>query len=182
MFLSCFILNENSLSTKICMIRRCATGSKLKRVNRDENSEEIVWSYGDLLYSLCLISFVLISGIVQHLDNAFLWREYISDLILIFLSSNSRLLKNTEKLQTNKFHKSQILDYSYSAELFWAAEFMRNLTHICPIFSFYTPWKQQKTFGFLVFSRGVKWEYWPEMGYKVYWLDYALHLRWRFHL
>ena len=118
MFLSCFILNENSLSTKICMIRRCATGSKLKRVNRDENSEEIVWSYGDLLYSLCLISFVLISGIVQHLDNAFLWREYRSDLILIFLASNSRLLKNTEKLQTNKFHKSQILDYSYSAELF----------------------------------------------------------------
>ena len=32
------------------------------------------------------------------------------------------------------------------------------------MFPFYTPWKYQKTFGFLVFSGGIKWEHWPEMG------------------
>ena len=31
---------------------------------------------------------------------------------------------------------------------------------------FYTHRKHQKTFGFLVFSGGVKWEHWPEMGYR----------------
>ena len=32
------------------------------------------------------------------------------------------------------------------------------------MFPFYNPWKHQETFGFMVFSRGVKWEYWPEKG------------------
>ena len=32
-----------------------------------------------------------------------------------------------------------------------------------PMFPFYTPWKRQKTFGFLVFSRGMKWKHWLEM-------------------
>ena len=31
------------------------------------------------------------------------------------------------------------------------------------MFPFYTPWKHQKTFSLLVFSGGMKWEYWPEM-------------------
>ena len=38
------------------------------------------------------------------------------------------------------------------------------LTHFWPVFPFYTPWKHQKTKGFLVFSGGMKWEPWPEMG------------------
>ena len=32
------------------------------------------------------------------------------------------------------------------------------------MFPFYIPRKQQKTKGFLVFSRDIKWEHWPEMG------------------
>ena len=28
------------------------------------------------------------------------------------------------------------------------------------MFPFYTPWKYQKTFGLVVFSGGLKWEYW----------------------
>ena len=28
------------------------------------------------------------------------------------------------------------------------------------MFLFYTPWKHQKNFGFLVFSRVIKWEHW----------------------
>ena len=38
------------------------------------------------------------------------------------------------------------------------------LTHFWPMFPFYTPRKRQGTFDFLVFSGGIKWEHWPEMG------------------
>ena len=38
------------------------------------------------------------------------------------------------------------------------------LTHFRPVFPFYTPWKRQKTFGFLTFSGGIEREHWPEMG------------------
>ena len=37
-----------------------------------------------------------------------------------------------------------------------------HLTHSWPMFPFYTPWKHPKTFGFLLFSGGIKWEHWPE--------------------
>ena len=33
------------------------------------------------------------------------------------------------------------------------------LIHFRPMFPFYILWKYQKTFGFLVFSGGIKWEY-----------------------
>ena len=38
---------------------------------------------------------------------------------------------------------------------------LMSLTHFWPMFPFYTPWKHQKTKGFLVFSGGTKWEHWP---------------------
>ena len=41
------------------------------------------------------------------------------------------------------------------------------LTHYCPVFSFYNPWKYQKTVGFLMFSRGIKSEHWTVMGSKI---------------
>ena len=55
-----------------------------------------------------------------------------------------------------------------------------NLTHFWIIFPFHTSWKHQNTFGFLIstfdflmFSRGMKWEHWPEMwreeGWKSSW-------------
>ena len=34
------------------------------------------------------------------------------------------------------------------------------------MFPFYTPWKHQKTKGFLLFSGGIKWDHWPEIGLK----------------
>ena len=37
-------------------------------------------------------------------------------------------------------------------------------THFWPMFPFYTPWKHQNTKRFLVFSGGINWEYWLEMG------------------
>ena len=34
------------------------------------------------------------------------------------------------------------------------------------MFPFYTPWKQQKTKGFLLFSGGIKWEHWLGTGWN----------------
>ena len=31
------------------------------------------------------------------------------------------------------------------------------------MFPLYTPWEHQKTFGFVVFSGGTKWDHWPEL-------------------
>ena len=36
-------------------------------------------------------------------------------------------------------------------------------THFWPMHPFYTLWKHQKTFGFMEFSGGIKWEQWPEI-------------------
>ena len=30
-----------------------------------------------------------------------------------------------------------------------------------------TPWKEQRTFVILVFSGGIKWRYWIDMGYNI---------------
>ena len=39
---------------------------------------------------------------------------------------------------------------------------MKHLTHFQPMFHFYTPWKHQKTYGFL-FSGGIEVEGWSKM-------------------
>ena len=38
------------------------------------------------------------------------------------------------------------------------------LTHFNPLLYFYTPWKRQKTKGFLAFSEGIEVERWAKMG------------------
>ena len=38
------------------------------------------------------------------------------------------------------------------------------------MFPFYTPWKYQKTFGFL-FSGGIIWEHWQEMDLQAFFFD-----------
>ena len=38
------------------------------------------------------------------------------------------------------------------------------VTHFIPLVSFYTPWKHQKTRGFLMFSGGLERDQWHEMG------------------
>ena len=40
----------------------------------------------------------------------------------------------------------------------------RVLTHFSPISHFYTPWKRQKTIGFVIFSGGIEIWYWTKMG------------------
>ena len=53
------------------------------------------------------------------------------------------------------------------------------LTHFSPVSHFYTPWKCQKTFGFLTFSGGLKMWHWTKMGWKtrkskIKWTAYSL--------
>ena len=43
------------------------------------------------------------------------------------------------------------------------AEYWKKLIHFWPMFPIYNPWKQQKTFSFLLISSVLKWEHWPEM-------------------
>ena len=38
------------------------------------------------------------------------------------------------------------------------------LTHFSLVSHFYTPWKRQKTFGFLTFSGGIEIWHWTKMG------------------
>ena len=42
--------------------------------------------------------------------------------------------------------------------------FLKELTHFVPLISFDTPWKHQKTSGFLMFSGGITRDQWHEMG------------------
>ena len=37
-------------------------------------------------------------------------------------------------------------------------------THFSPVSHFYTPWKRQKTFGFLTFSGGIEMWGWAKIG------------------
>ena len=39
------------------------------------------------------------------------------------------------------------------------------LTHLRLMFSFYAPWKHQKTFDYMMFSGSMKGKYYLEMGY-----------------
>ena len=41
--------------------------------------------------------------------------------------------------------------------------FFYELTHFSPVPHFYTPWKHQKTFGFLTFSGGIEMWHWTKM-------------------
>ena len=40
----------------------------------------------------------------------------------------------------------------------------KNLTHFSPMLHFYTPWKRQKTFDFLMFSGGIEIGHWDKIG------------------
>ena len=40
------------------------------------------------------------------------------------------------------------------------------LTHFMPLVSLYTPWKHQKTSGFLIFLGGIEREHWQHISYQ----------------
>ena len=49
-------------------------------------------------------------------------------------------------------------------DVFLHAKTIQPLTYFIPLFSFYTPWKHQKTPGFLMFLGGIKSDQWHEKG------------------
>ena len=51
------------------------------------------------------------------------------------------------------------LTYEWGIELY-----LELLNNVSPIFNFYTPWKLQKTSGFVMISGGLEMEYWVKMG------------------
>ena len=58
--------------------------------------------------------------------------------------------------------------FSYYCKIAQNTKFMRYagkvLTHFMPVISFYTPWKHQKTSGFLMFLGGIERDQLHEMG------------------
>ena len=65
------------------------------------------------------------------------------------------------------YGKMRVRENLYS-DLFYTVSASRNfitaLTHFSPVSHFYTPWKRQKTFGFLTFSGGIEMWHWTKMG------------------
>ena len=44
------------------------------------------------------------------------------------------------------------------------SNFINPLARFSPVSHLYTPWKRQKTFGFLTFSEGIEMWHWTKMG------------------
>ena len=72
-----------------------------------------------------------------------------------FIETKCWRLQHLSKLQQLLLfaHKQRITIYSNICKL----------THFTVLISFYTPWKQQKTYCFLMFSEGIERDQWHEM-------------------
>ena len=96
------------------------------------------------------------------------WFENLALLFNFLLSP--REISNT----VNSFLISSKLKQRRKCKMLWWVRKFRTfsfkkrrphlLTHISPMFHFYTPWKCQKTFDFLIFSGGAEVEHWAELG------------------
>ena len=70
---------------------------------------------------------------------------------------------DAEKLHPRHFRRSTIAQKFISIKNITTLYYV---THFKPMFNFYTPWKLQKTWGFLTFSGGVEMKQWLEKGYS----------------
>ena len=70
--------------------------------------------------------------------------------------------KGWNLIQTSSI-TTQIFNY-YNWIWFYEHPNQKTLTYFSPAWHFYTPWKCQKTFGFLTFSRGIEMWNWTKMG------------------
>ena len=68
----------------------------------------------------------------------------------------THLIETTEKLSDSLSTSGKSINFQEKV--------MLNLTHFSPVSHFYTPWKRQKTFGFLTFSGGIEIWHWTKMG------------------
>ena len=67
-----------------------------------------------------------------------------------------KLLFSTQNIHCNP----RILSYCHILPL----SNQLTLTYFSPVPHFYTPWKRQKTFGFVTFSGGIRMWHWTKMG------------------
>ena len=109
---------------------------------------------------ICFASLAELQALV--LDNDFHNSQGISflqDLSLISpVSGSSRLTNVGEKytLPISESFLSQLWSVSTASVIC--------LTHFSLVSHFYTSWKHQKTFGFLMFSGGIEMWHWTKMG------------------
>ena len=85
------------------------------------------------------------------------WSTFLSIVFYTFSFSTWELLHNTLKKMMK--HKAKVimimmLSYRQTCWNFWINKFP--VTHFMPLISFYTPWKHQKTSGFLMFSGDIE--------------------------
>ena len=102
-----------------------------------------------LSFSL-IYSCILVSESTQVLFGVFFrYCLCVNCSVLIFLQI--LLISMIQKIICNSFN-------AFSKFL------MFSLTHFSSVSHFYTPWKRQKTFGFLTFSGGMEMWHWTKMG------------------
>ena len=70
------------------------------------------------------------------------------------------------KLNDYKYQNDYCLNHSIPARNYMVKINYRSigLNHFSLMLNFYTPWKRQKTFGFLTFSGGIEMKHWAKMG------------------
>ena len=107
---------------------------------------------------------------IRYFTNICNFPENIDLTLLFNFLLSPREISNT----VNSFLISSKLKQRRKCKMLWwvrkfrAFSFKKRrphlLTHISPMFHFYTPWKCQKTFDFLIFSGGAEVEHWAELG------------------
>ena len=83
------------------------------------------------------------------------WMVRQKEMSFLLFSSNSTLTSIIWIL---------LLRIKISFEMLKTTFKLFHLTHFRPMSPFYTPWKRQKTRGFLKFSGSIEREHWSEMG------------------
>ena len=86
---------------------------------------------------------------LQNCFSGKFWKQIFDNLLFCYYYSSGKggvIWVNVCNLTLKCNTESQ--PYTF---VFW--------THFSPILNFYTPWKFQKTFGFLTFSGGKKWNF-----------------------
>ena len=113
------------------------------------------WSFTDLVTIVC--------------HHNFEWLLLVLYTALSELQHNSLSLCAWSSSGINRlpgrvvFNFSRVNKMALSLNTFKQSK-LRHLTHFCPMFYVNTPWKHQKTKGFLMFSGVMEMEHWVKTG------------------
>ena len=136
-----------------------------------------------------MIRFGVFSGFLIHIstsicaiNNSSVWllnSEWLLAIMFLFAKSNINFCERKGQLCVyhfvSGFYKCKITSWSLCFTFtcsFWESFALIHrishtadwLAHFIPLISFYTPWKHQKTSGFLIFSWGIERHQWHETG------------------